>query len=368
MHAPPLQERLLTVAGLATWLLVGIPLLSCANRWSATVAWVLFGVAYVACRRLPRNTSVLLALLSIQSLAALVLLVVAPAASAPVLLVVVAGEAGFYLESAIALSLGASQLLAHLGVVFYFGSLREGLTAAGMYGGFQAFALGASRLAKREREGRMALMQAHTTLAATQAELGESQRAGERARMARELHDRVGHHLVALSLNLELAQRSEPTASKAALAVCRSISAELLADVRGVVAEIGHDPDFSLENALRLMAERIPMPKVEVTAEFGLDVLSADRAIALFRVAQEGVTNAAKHASASRVWVGCGVLDGVAWLRVTDDGRGVVETTQGFGLKGLQSRLRAFGGEIELHSTDGAGVTLTARIPMSEPK
>src|SRR5204863_3220827 len=105
------------------------------------------------------------------------------------------------------------------------------------YGGFAAFALYAGWVAEREARQRGELSLLYAELKSTQALLAESSRLAERARIARDLHDVLGHHLTALSLSLEVASHVADGKAKAEVERARSLSKLLLAEVRGVVSQ-----------------------------------------------------------------------------------------------------------------------------------
>lgn len=220
-----------------------------------------------------------------------------------------------------------------------------------------AFLMG--RLVLREHRLRETLAHAHAQVLATQALLGETVRGAERLRIARDLHDSIGHHLTALNLHLDLATRQAGAAAPA-LATARAVSADLLAQVRGVVSHTRHDQSVDLAEALRALCAGLPTLTTTLRIEPEAARHPAPVAHALYRCIQEAVTNALRHAQASGLTVELLHDEGGTLARVTDDGqarRGIVE---GNGLRGMRERLTELGGTLRLESRHpGLAVVMT---------
>jgi signal transduction histidine kinase len=118
-------------------------------------------------------------------------------------------------------------------------------------------------------------------------------------------------------------------------------------------------------SALRGLAQRFPLP-VEVEDRAGARFPDAVEA-ALYYVAAEALTNAARHAAASRVQIRVAARDGAVELVVEDDGRGGADP-EGSGLRGLRDRVEALSGELTLTSAPGAGTRLHAAIPAAHAR
>lgn len=215
---------------------------------------------------------------------------------------------------------------------------------------------------QRERSTRRALAEAHTELRATSALLADSSRAAERLRIARDLHDVIGHQVTALALELEVAShRSTPPAAEH-VARARGIAKDLLADLRRTVGQLRDEtPDLGV--ALERIVADLPRPEVHLRVDDGLRVDEATRT-ALVRCVQEIVTNAIRHASAENVWIEVTAgPDGDLVLTARDDGRGSRDLTLGNGLTGLRERVEALGGHARFGSDRGFEVVATVPAP-----
>jgi signal transduction histidine kinase len=218
-------------------------------------------------------------------------------------------------------------------------------------GGLQAFAVLAAHLMRREAESRAELARANRELLATRELVVQGSRAAERLRIARELHDAIGHHLSALSINLEVAglglDRGGPDA-RGPLDKAQNLTRSMLSEVRNVVGQLRREEATDLAAALKSIAAAIPSPAIHLTLPDALPPVDAERAQAILRCAQECVTNAIRHASARNLWIELDATGGGLGLRVRDDGRGAPNLAEGSGLAGMRERLTALRGRLRV--------------------
>ncbi|MGI5502645.1 sensor histidine kinase [Lentzea sp. CA-135723] len=206
-------------------------------------------------------------------------------------------------------------------------------------------------VAVRERDGRVRLQESQRTIA-------ELSAAAERARVARDLHDDLGHHLTAIVVQLEKASAfhdREPEVAKAAVLDASRSARRALGEVRESVRSLR---SFSLPSAL----EELAAGDVTLTVSGSPDSFGTGALHALYRAAQEGITNARRHAAASHIRVAVDLGSECASLTVADDGRGMGAAAEGFGLLGMRERVALAGGRVDLASSP-AGTVLTVTIP-----
>ncbi len=195
----------------------------------------------------------------------------------------------------------------------------------------------------------------------------------ERARLARELHDVLAHTLSSLSLHLE---------STRVLAKSREVDAEVVGRIDRAVAlartglEEARDAVGTLRDDALPSPERLPSLVSEFERDSGVSAhfeetgtpagLSPETRVALFRAAQEALTNVAKHAHATRVEVRLAWHPTEVALRVSDDGSGGAQTLPGGGngLRGMRERAELAGGEMTA-GRNGQGFTVEVRLPLS---
>jgi signal transduction histidine kinase len=215
------------------------------------------------------------------------------------------------------------------------------------------------------------LRQANDKLRQYAAQVEELATAQERNRLAREIHDSLGHYLTVINVQLQAAQAvldTDMARAKTAVQKAQTLSQEGLAEVRRSVAALRTSP---LEN--RKLSEAIDELAAENKAAGILTqltllgeerLLPAPVKLTLYRAAQEGLTNVRKHARASRVdlTLDYGRADQVR-LIVQDNGVGAVETEGGFGLLGVRERAQLLQGEMATATARGEGFRLEIGLP-----
>jgi signal transduction histidine kinase len=190
-----------------------------------------------------------------------------------------------------------------------------------------------------------------------------------RRRVERDLHDGAQQRIVALGYRTWLLARSQAAQIAGLDAELRSLAVDLegvLEELRAIASGL-HPAALShggLAPALRTLARRSPVPVV-------LDVRLPERVtgsieVAAYYVVAETLTNATKHADASRIEVTVELRDGRLWVCVRDDGVGGADPACGSGLVGLKDRIEAYGGTMTLDSPSGEGTTLLAQLPLPE--
>lgn len=371
--------ELLRYAGLFTWLCASIPLFLMPYWYESPLgmdqylAWwalhLIFGLTYwKQVKALPvrsgfwhRFTTV-----SVLTICALGVSVMAETALGGILLLIVAGLLPWMLPAAASMAwlVGQNVLLVLVISRIPDISFSDAALAGGLFLGISLFAFMSGVVALRQHVARDALRKVNSELLATQALLADNTRIAERVRIARELHDLVGHHLTALTLNLEVATHLADGKTLEHVQQAHSLAKLLLADVREVVNDMRVDDKVDLAAALRTLVSGVPEPVIHLDLPSELSMTDPQRAQVLLRCAQEMITNSVRHARASNLWISLVQdLDGVA-LTARDDGRGVDNVEAGNGLNGMEERLRLVGGELKIESSPGTGFSLQAWIPV----
>jgi signal transduction histidine kinase len=186
----------------------------------------------------------------------------------------------------------------------------------------------------------------------------------ERRRLERDLHDGAQQRLVTLGIVLRRLQRSLPAEARAMGPALDAAVDEVVAaitDLRTIAAGLRPPRlDRGLRAALADLAGDAAVP---VVLEAGESRAPPEIEAAAYYVACEALTNAVKHASASRIELRTDHEDGVLRLLVTDDGVGGAAAGSGSGLIGLADRVAAHGGTLLVHSPPGAGTRIAAEFP-----
>ncbi|WP_133477452.1 sensor histidine kinase [Cognatilysobacter segetis] len=384
------HTRLLRYSGLATWAMVGLPLLymsfgpevpadelsgedALGPRSMSIIGWgvyLLFGASYFWLtrglgRRHARPVDVIGLLLLTASAIGVsyynrsglgsVLLMTA-ACLLPWLLPVRAGVAW----------LVASQFAVM--PVFVYGfhfPLFEALMQSLLYTGFSVFDFATSLIARQQADAREEQRRLNAELRATRLLLAESARVNERTRISRELHDLLGHHLTALSLNLEVAGHLAEGRAKEHISQAHTLARLLLTDVREAVSQLREGGAMDLSVALRPLAENVPSLDIHMDIQSPLTLDDPERAHVLLRCTQEIITNAVRHSGARSLWLTANRDDGAIVMTARDDGRGADLFVAGNGLRGMRERLAQHGGTLDIDTRPGDGFRLRLVLPIA---
>ncbi|MEN1925540.1 histidine kinase [Luteimonas sp. MJ293] len=245
--------------------------------------------------------------------------------------------------------------------------LLVGVLQALGYMGFSSFVFTTALVARQQAEARDEQRRLNSELRATRALLAESVRVNERTRIARELHDLLGHHLTALSLNLEVANHLTSGAAQEHVGQAHTLAKLLLSDVREAVSQIRDDGAIDMSATLRPLAENVPGLAVEMRMPEPFLIDDAERSHVLLRCTQEIITNTVRHAKAQRLELDYSVAGGWIRVRAQDDGRGVNLEGFGNGLRGMRERLTAYGGKMVVRTAPGEGFALDLELPVDDP-
>ncbi|CAI9411220.1 sensor histidine kinase [Nocardioides sp. T2.26MG-1] len=191
----------------------------------------------------------------------------------------------------------------------------------------------------------------------------------ERHRIAQELHDEVGQRLTVVLLGLKRAEQRAPAELAADLALLRETTREGLDDVRRVARQLrpGVLEDLGLASALASLTTDFAQhsgAQVRRVVTPGLPPLPPDTELVLYRVAQEALTNAARHAGATSVELSLTRVGDRVALVVADDGHGFDVRREGAGLRGMRERARLASGELTVTS-DPSGTTVRLEVPVT---
>lgn len=239
---------------------------------------------------------------------------------------------------------------------------------------FSQFRLNEQQAREKAEELAKQLKVANHQLAEYASQVEELAATQERNRLAREIHDNLGHYLTIVNVQIEAAKvtfDSDPRRALDLLNKAQELTQKGLASVRESVSALRVSP---VEN--RQLAEAISA-LIEETRAIGIstkfDIFGEPRtvhekvALALYRAVQEGLTNVRKHAHASRVDVELDFSqpDKIR-LSIRDDGTGAVDTSSGFGLVGIRERVHLLGGDCRIETQVGMGFCLEVSVPVVE--
>lgn len=256
------------------------------------------------------------------------------------------------------------------------GATQGLLYGAGFYF-FASFALTTRRAEEAQEESQRLLLRlqsAHEQLQAYADQVEELTIVEERNRLAREMHDTVGHRLTVSAVQLEAAQRlisTDPGRATDMVGTVHGQVQEALGELRQTVAALRApvEEDLSLATSLQRLVQQFQQGtgiQVRLALPDSVPDLPPSHRKALYRAAQETLTNVQRHAGAKQVWMELQHRDDSVALHVGDDGVGVPPhmESDGFGLRGLRERAVQLGGDFHLAPRPGGGSQATFHVPL----
>jgi signal transduction histidine kinase len=378
-------SRWLRFAATGTWAVCGLPAIAAIARTpgigAVSVAWAAVFIAYgaglvIALRYRTSWPRAAIALAAMQSATAVVMTDLTGRyldgtgvglLTGVGLMVIVASQLPHLVKPAVAWLWIAWQTCAMALLVGHSLPFADVVTFGLGSAGFQAFAWMTTALMLREASARAELAITNTELHATRARLAEHSRAGERVRIARDLHDTLGHHLTALSLQLDVASRLATGAAAGHVGQAHAVTRLLLAEVRSVVSQMRDGSQTDLAHAIRMLADPAGTPRIHIDVPERLTLDDNARAQSLLRCVQEIITNTSRHAQARNLWIRLRSKSGGLELLARDDGRGAADGVEiGNGLKGMRERFAEYAGRVEFDASDGHGFEIRGFMPAPE--
>ena len=393
MSAAPARSRIVSMGNLAfgvTIVAAGLAtFLADAGRFTAfdlatlvalSLLYILMGTYVYERYCLTRSLPVVAGYLTAQFLISGLLIYLSPVSGQLWLIwLPLMAHAMVLLSRAGQIAFGALLIAAYAGIYGVLGGWRSAVQAGLGYGAGVIFVAVFTELALRAEKARVEverlaadLRAANDKLRGFAVQVEELATAKERNRLAREIHDSLGHYLTVIHVQLEAARAvmaSDPPRALDALRNAQSLTQEGLADVRRSVAALRASPTENrpLPEALaELVAENRAAGIVTELAVAGAPrALAPQTELTLYRAAQEGLTNIRKHARASRVDITLDYGDnGRMRLTVRDNGVGGSPAGRGgYGLLGVRERTHLLGGEVRLQTAEGQGFTLEVELP-----
>ncbi|MBW4469613.1 MAG: sensor histidine kinase [Stenomitos rutilans HA7619-LM2] len=191
----------------------------------------------------------------------------------------------------------------------------------------------------------------------------------ERTRIARDIHDSLGHLLTDLNARLAVAQAlrdRDPDEASQAVDMARSLASQSIAEVKRSLKTI-RSSDFNLNQALTNLMEQLRYNQnLRVHWDVNLPPLPLSTSHHLYCLLKEGLINIQKHSYASEVYLQCQSTPQELFLELEDNGKGFnpADLHDGFGLKGMEERVQLLGGKLTINSTPGCGTQIKITLPL----
>jgi signal transduction histidine kinase len=356
--------RALLFAGIAAWLGVSLTTAIKAPLTPRLFAWacasLIFIVAFLWSTRTARCPFIALAL---QSVCAIAMAALFCNGYEGLLLVLLAAQLALSTSSRVGFGwLGVQSLALAIAIAFQWFP-QAGLLLTLPYFGFQLLMFAVVRLFTEERRMREEVVRAHAELVRVQSALADKSRMEERLRMAQDLHDSLGHHLVTLSLNLEIAAHESQGAARTTVRTAQALARALLQDVKEIVQSSKNEAPVDLPGEIQRLAKELPRPKLHVTCPPDLQVQDGQTSRAMLQAVQEIVTNSIRHGEAGNLWITIERTADELRLAARDDGQAIHPIEEGFGLSGMRRRFEALGGTLTAAPGASGGFEVCAVLP-----
>lgn len=384
----PLLSAAAYLTTLAVFLVAVMIALRADNQTTLAIIVAIF-IAFLVIESVLMLTDVSLwrkrVLYATQGLLAVALFFVLPnvPSLAPVLFVLLAAQAFFSFDPPEQVGWGIGYLTAIFILLLGASPSLESFLSGMIYAGIFAFLWAVARALQREQIARAESQRLAAELEHANAQLREYTAraqalavAQERTRMAREIHDSLGHHLTVLSVQLQAAQKlveREPARAAAQIETARGIVAQALRDVRqsvNALRQVDTIENGDLETLPALVRDFGTATGIATeyrANNFNPAALSPAQALTIYRTVQEGLTNAHKHAHATRIDVAVSQNAEHVVVTVQDNGAGSdKDAPPGYGLLGLRERVALLGGAMTAGPRAECGFELRVELPLQE--
>ena len=353
--------------GFAIWAFVGVSRLAGVDAMPSWLGvWLGYGAAFAIAslhRRIPRPLAI--AALVVQVAAVVAMPHLGFAGFEGLLMSIVAVQVPMVVSLRVGIVWALAQVPLLLGTVAQDKRAVELMEIFGAYSAFTAFAFFVYWLHGNELRTRRELMRANAELLSTRALVVDGVRQAERLRISRELHDSLGHHLTAMSLQLELARDMAVGEAVDPITRAQDVSKQALAELRKTITDMQRD-QLDFVATVRALAAAIPKPRIHIAASDLLRIDDRETGHALFRCIQEALTNSLRHARASNIWIEVTRNADSITVEVRDDGIGADGAGAGTGLRGIEARVAQIGGTVEHGPERAGGFAVRIAVPIAE--
>lgn len=345
------------LSGVITWCVVaGMSLFVMFNNQMPTLnitlacvlylAYIVLWLCLVSEAEYPHDKLVRYALMLILVMIVTVIYFAVPLAFNGILMGIIGGSLPHYLSIKRALIVGSLAALPLYFVYAFYWDQDYMFLSASLFWTFNMFAIIMVNATVNEKLARAQIEESHRQLLSTQALLKEASKQSERVRIARNIHDLLGHHLTALTINLQVASLKTEGDVKQSIEQCHQLAKLLLSDVREAVSDIRDKSQVDLQAAIYAMAQQVPNLSIDIDFSDNLKIYDIEIADTLMKCIQESITNTLKHSRNHQMSIVMSQDSHMLKLRIQSDGKMPEKLILGNGLKGMRERIEMISGKI----------------------
>jgi len=364
------------IAAIGTWLIIFVISMYLLPQMSDSIKanrYLIIGlfIAYLACfitysqlGQSPENKAVIVSVYIAQLLSAFGLLIVWPMDYFPILTIIWVGMLPhfFSFRNSLLIMLLVVSLWFSIKALLWQGS--NILIQALLYGTFHFFAILMTFQTQQAEVSNQKTQSLNKELQATQQLLNEATKQNERTRIARDLHDLLGHHLTALIINLQVATHTSEGEAKEKIVQCHSLAKLLLSDVREAVSSLRENQNLDFTGLINRMVENVPRLKINQQIEAHLALEDLNLAKTLLSCIQESITNCLRHANASEFWLTIKQVEQKLRVELYDNGQISSSYREGNGLAGMRERVAQIDGKLHFNIVQKA-LQIQIEIPLN---
>lgn len=349
--------RLDKISGVVTWLVVAgmsllvmvnnsMPAAAIAQAVALYIAYLILWLFLVSETVYEHDATIRLSVLGILFCIVIAIYFTVPMSFNSILMGIIGGALPYYFTIKRSLIIGTVASFPLLFVYqFYWGQSFVFLSAA-LFWTFNMFAIIMVNATVNERLAKEQAEASNRELISTQALLKEASKQSERVRIARNIHDLLGHHLTALTINLQVASLKTDGEVKQNIDQCHQLAKLLLSDVREAVSDIRDKGHVDLRSAIEAMTKQVSSVNIDVNFSETLSIDDIEIADTIMKCIQESITNTIKHGRGRQIDISVLQQQQSIKLHIQSDGKMPKQLILGNGLKGMSERIELLKGKI----------------------
>lgn len=370
-----IKDHLNETAGLGTCLIVfsiSLYWLNSAEFYYRQNFWLVLGCFFVyalcfysitSIHSIQNNKTRVNAVLCLQLLSAYIAMLLLPLTFLSILTIIWISAFSHFYRAKTTLLVLCVVMVSWFGLYDYFWHEESIVFQALLYFTFHVFALLMGYQTQKAEQAKKDVEQLNGELLATNQLLAQVTRQSERTRIARDLHDLLGHHLTALIINLQVAGHLTEGEAKTKVDNCHQLAKLLLSDVREAVSTLRDSQLCGFKEMILVITDNVPKLTFEVTIDTNIMLDDIGLLKELLSCIQESITNSLKHSDADRFFINSEYDDNNFKLTMKDNGSANSAINLGHGLMGIKERVGLFNGEVSFDNQ--CGFQTVINIPLS---
>ncbi|NMP17472.1 histidine kinase [Thalassotalea sp. Y01] len=355
-------STVLVIAGISLYWLNDAPIEYKASSYWVMLAFTVYLACFIAIHKsadATQNEPLQVGLLLLMLAAAFAVLLLIPLNFTSILTIIWVAKLSYFLSLARTMLVTTVVIVCWFGLSSYYWNESNVVIQAMLFGCFHLFSILMSYQTQKAERNSLQLQRVNNELLSTQRLLASTSRLNERSRIARDLHDLLGHHLTALSINLQVAELTCDGDAKQRVAECRHLAKLLLSDVREAVNSLKENQQLDFNEMLDSIVAGLPGLQVEKSIETDFHIEEVALARDVLHCSIEAMTNTLRHSGASHFYLKVWRQDDGLHVEMADNGKVHKKLNFGNGLNGIKERVDNAHGQVQFNMDKGLKITMT---------